>query len=145
MSEAYIHGLEGVLDAMSKLTDKVQKKAANKALRAGAKPIQAAARRNAKAIDDPKTSEAIYQQITTRSMGKKLLRSLGADAGVGVGVLNSRNSSKGSGVDDYHYAWFVEQGTSHMQARPFMRPAGESESDAALNAVVASLRESIFK
>lgn len=131
-----IGGLDGVLDAMSKLESKVQKQAVSSALRAGAKPIQSAARRNAQAIDDPATGEKIYKQITTRALTKKQTRALGADAGVGVGVLQTR--------DVYHYAWFVEEGTAHMKAQPFMRPAGESESGAALNAIAASLQQSIF-
>jgi len=143
-----IEGLDGVLDAMSKLTDKVQRKAVTSALRAGAKPVQAAARRNAQAIDDPATAEKIYRQITTRALGKKLVRKLGADAGVGVGVLNSHNDhkrdQKKDGVDAYHYAWFIEEGTAHQKAQPFMRPAGESESGAALDAIAASLKQSIF-
>lgn len=133
---ATIEGLDGVLDAMAKLENKVQKKAVNKALRAGAKPIQTAARRNAREIDDPTTGEKIYRQITARALTKRQVHALGADAGVGVGVLQTH------GV--YHYAWFLEEGTAHTKAEPFMRPAGESKAEAALDAVAASLRQSIF-
>lgn len=132
---ATIEGLDGVLDAMAKLATKVQRKAANKALRAGAKPIQAAARRNAQAIDNPETAEKIYREITTRTLPKRTVRALGVDAGVGVGVLRG---------EAYKHAWFAEEGTAHMQAEPFMRPAGESEAGAALDAIAASLQQSIF-
>lgn len=143
MTEA-IQGLDGVLDAMAKLEDKVQRKAVYSALRAGAKPIQTAARRNAQAVDDPTTPERIAGQVATRALSKKQVRVLGADAGVGVGVLQSHNAKGEKGVDEYHYAWFVEEGTSTQQARPFIRPAGEEASEAALNAVVQSLQQSIF-
>lgn len=140
----HISGLDGVLDSMSKLTDKVQRKAVYSALRAGAKPIQAAARRNAQAIDDPATAKAIYSQISTRVLSKKTTRKLHADAAVGVGVLQSHNAKGGGEPDAYHYAWFAEEGTAHQRARPFMRPAIESEHETALAAVVESLQQSIF-
>jgi HK97 gp10 family phage protein len=139
-----IKGLDGVLDAMSALESKVQKKAVGSALRAGAKPIQAAARRNAQAIDDPATAERIAGQITTRTLSKKTVRNLGADAGVGVGVLRPHGERDGLTKDEYLAGWFNELGTAHTKAQPFMRPAGESESGAALNAIAASLQQSIF-
>jgi HK97 gp10 family phage protein len=141
---ADIEGLDGVLDAMSALESKVQKKAVTKALRAGAKPVQAAARRNAQAIDNPDTAEKIYRAITTRALSKKTARSLGADAGVGVGVLRPHGERGGLTKDEYLAGWFNELGTAHTKAQPFMRPAGESESGAALDAIAASLQQSIF-
>lgn len=144
-AEVQIDGLKGILDAMAKLDDKVQRKAVYGALRDGAKPIRDAARRNAQAIDDPTTSEKIAGQISTRALSKKTTRRLGADAGVGVGVLRPHGNRKDLTKDEYLAGWFVEEGTSHVPARPFMRPAAESNQQAALSAIVASLQKSIFK
>lgn len=139
-----IEGLKGVLDGLAQMEAKAQRKTVNAALRAGARPIQAAARRNAAAVDDPTTPERIASQIATRAVSKKALRKLGADAGVSVGVLNSHNPRADAGVDEYHYAWFVEEGTSTVRARPFMRPAAESENGAAFSAIADSLQQAIF-
>ncbi len=144
-AEVQIDGLKGILDAMAKLDDKVQKKAVHAALRAGAKPIQEAARRNAQAIDDPRTAENIARQVKTRGLSRTSVRRMGADAGVGVGVLRPHGNRRGLTKDEYLAGWFVEEGTAHVAARPFMRPAAESNHEAALDAIVASLQQSIFQ
>lgn len=138
MAEVRIEGLDGVLDAMAKLATKAQKKAINHALRAGAKPILNHARRLAAQFDDPATSEKVFMEVAVRQRNKEA-RKQGYDAGVGVGVLNA---SKGK---DFHYSWFLEEGTSHMPAQPFMRPAMNAQADTAMNAIVSDLQTAIFK
>lgn len=137
MADVHITGLDGILDAMSKLTSKVQKKDVSHALRAGGKLILNDARTRAAAFDDPMTHERVASQIAMRANTKYAKRQ-GYDLGVAVGVLNA--NKKG----DFHYSWFLEEGSAHVRAQPFMRPAAESQADAALNAIVTDLQQSIF-
>ena len=72
-----------------------------------------------------------------------------ADEAVFVGPkLAKRNQSKefgpGTGSVDGFYAGFVEFGTVHAPARPFMRPAWDATKDETLRIIVAEA-EKMFK
>lgn len=132
----HVEGLDQLLDNMSRLTDKIQKKAVNKALRQGANVILKEARTRAKALDDPETPERIYMQIKTRS-NTKGAKYEDYDAGVKVGVVGAKHGG------EYARAWFLEEGTAHQPAQPFMRPAANVKSGEALTTIIKSLQQSI--
>ena len=148
-----IEGLDGVLDGMSKLADNVQRKVATAAARAGANKIRDRARLNAGRVDDPRTPEDIEKNIVTRAMGKRFVPD---GVGMRVGVLGGAQDpseagakAKGRSVKenpggDTFYWRFLEFGTAHAKAQPFMRPAAEESANAALEAVAASLRKQLF-
>lgn len=88
--------------------------------------IEAKAR--ADRIDDPETRNQISANIAMIEQ-KKLGEELGA-AIVSVGVKKSRSGQRGGNT---FYWWYVELGTEHSAAFPFMRGA------------LASKREEVFK
>jgi HK97 gp10 family phage protein len=139
------------------------------ALRKSANIIVNSVKSNANAIDDTKTKEAIYKNITT-TFGKKRFNTTG-DLMFRVGVLGGarmtteaerrkkrrKNSSgltledlgeiAGKGKDnpggDTFYWRFVEFGTQSVAARPFMRPALESNVGTATNEFVTQYKKSL--
>jgi HK97 gp10 family phage protein len=130
---AKIEGLDGVLKELRKLEGKQAKKLVRHSLRAGAKPLRNEMKRNAKTFDDPETGQAIYKQIATRTIPKRTLKRYGFEAGVSTGV-------KESGKDEpYHYAQYLERGTSKMAAQPFIRPAIDTTKDIVFTAVSKDL------
>lgn len=86
------------------------------------------AKARADRIDDPETRNQISANIAMIEQ-KKLGEELGA-AIVSVGVKKSRSGQRGGNT---FYWWYVELGTEHSAAFPFMRGA------------LASKREEVFK
>lgn len=149
-----IEGLDKIHDELQKLSDKEAKKAAGKAVRAGLAPIRKQAKINAKTLDDPRSSEAIYKNITIRSM--KSSRTGPGTRGARLGVLGGARapatavgeiagSGKGNPGGDTYYWRFLEFGTQKMAAKPFMRPAMESGKNEAFQAAAAKLEKELFK
>lgn len=128
-----IAGLQEVQRKLMRLGDEKRlKKSARSSLRKGAAPVRKSAREGAKRLDDPKTAEMIYKNVTIRGGGARGERRVGG-AMVRVGILGgARDMSKygefkGGGKanpgGDTWYWRFLEFGTSQHAARPFMRPA----------------------
>lgn len=165
-------GLQGVDELMVKfgaINYDLKFKGGRFALRKSANIIVNAVKSNASAIDDIKTKEAVYKNITT-TFGKKRFKATG-DLMFRVGVLGGarmtteaerrkkrrRNSSgltledlgeiagkgKGNPGGDTFYWRFVEFGTQSVAARPFMRPALESNVGAATSEFVTQYKKSI--
>jgi HK97 gp10 family phage protein len=86
------------------------------------------AKNRAERIDDPETRNQISGNIAMVEQ-KKLGEELGA-AIVSVGVKKSRSGQRGGNT---FYWWYVELGTEHSAAFPFMRGA------------LAAQREEVFK
>jgi HK97 gp10 family phage protein len=86
------------------------------------------AKDRAERIDDPETRNQISGNIAMVEQ-KKLGEELGA-AIVSVGVKKSRSGQRGGNT---FYWWYVELGTEHSAAFPFMRGA------------LAAQREAVFK
>lgn len=123
------------------------------------KPVRDAARAGATRFDDPATASNIASKIVTRSGGRRADR---AERGVvtKVGVMggakayrdNSGNRRLGRvgqsySVDDpnsFHWR-FLEFGTRHMRAQPFMRPALEQNTSLVTQIYSASLSAEIDK
>ncbi len=139
MAKAQMDGLAGVLDNLRALESKSAKKIIRHSLRAGAKPIQAEARQQAKRFDRPGTPSPVWKQITTRALKKRAANAYGAGFGVRIGVKNA-----GPG-EPFNYARHLEHGTSSMAAQPFMRPAVDTKQQEALNAIAADLWAGIRK
>ncbi|HGW4127803.1 TPA: HK97-gp10 family putative phage morphogenesis protein [Acinetobacter baumannii] len=119
-----IEGLDEVLRKMKLLGDpRRTRNAATRAARKAMNVVRDAARQNAKAIDDPETSEKIWKNIKvskgkTRDKGLVIMR-----VGVEGGASFSNPTPKPtSGGDTRHFRW-VEFGSAHQPATPFMRPA----------------------
>ena len=134
-----IDGLDGVLAKLKSLEGKAAKKIVRHSLRAGAKPLRNEMKRNARKFDDPATSEAVYKQIATRSIPKRTLKRFDFDEGVSTGVKDSKPGQP------YHYGLFLERGTAHMPAQPFIRNSADNTRTEVFTAVSDDLWDGITK
>ncbi len=119
-----IEGLDEVLRKMGVLKDKRKiRNAAMRAARKGMNVVRDAARQNAKAIDDPETSEKIFKNIKVSAGRMKdksqVLMRVGVDGGAS---FSNPTPKPTSGGDTRHFRW-VEFGSAHQPATPFLRPA----------------------
>lgn len=130
-----IEGLEPVLRKMQAIgNDKTLKRIARKAMRQAMNIARDAARQKVKRFDDPTTPEKIWREIITqngRSRNKNtLVMRVGVRGGAQVPYTNSAQNRRSGRVgksyqaDGRVYYWrFLELGTSHQPAAPFLRPA----------------------
>ena len=150
-----INGLDELDAKLKKLADpKRIKNAARRSLRRGANVVASAAKRNAGAIDDPKTRNSIQKNIAVRGGGSKRERRVGG-AMMRVGIRGgARNMSKygefrGGGSSnpggDTFYWRFLEFGTSQIAARPFMRNAMAQSADQAVAAIATAANVELDK
>lgn len=122
--EVEITGLDDVVSKLQRLANPRRTKSiARKAARQAMNIVRDAARNNAKAIDDPETSEKIFKNIKvsagkTRNPNEIVMR-VGVDGGAS---FTNPNPKPTSGGDTRHWRW-IEYGKSGVPAVPFMRPA----------------------
>lgn len=141
-----IHGLNEVRRALKRLPKEIRKKELNKALRPGAKLIQATARamaprgegffRRLRGKEWAHFKGTLANSIQIRTEKKKFLNDA---AKLRVGVISSNR--------DFNIgAWywrFVEFGTSKMAAKPFLVPAFEISKYAADKLIRTSLLKGV--
>jgi HK97 gp10 family phage protein len=106
---------------------KLAKKIVRTALRDGAKLILEAAKANV-----PVATGALRDSLKVRAMRKRRFT-------YGIMVATAAGWFKG----EQFYGAFVEFGTSRLAARPFVRPAFDSEKDAAEKTIVDGIRQGI--
>lgn len=133
-SFAIWEGEQQVTQKLKLLTDqKVVKRITRKAARRGMNLVRNAARDNAKQIDDPETAANIAKNIKVASgrVGNKDLIKMrvGVDGGA---AFNGRAVKVTSGGDTRHWR-FIELGTAHIPAIPFMRIAFYSSMDSVIS------------
>lgn len=122
--EVQIHGIDELNRKLKLLTSsKAAKRIARKAARQAMNIVRDAARVNAKTIDDPETVEKIWKNIAvsggkTRNQNEIVMR-VGVRGGAS---FSNKNPPKVSGGDTRHWRW-IEYGSAHNVAVPFMRPA----------------------
>lgn len=122
--EVKFDGVEELSRRMKLIADsKTAKRIARKAARQAMNIVRDAARNNAKAIDDPETSEKIFKNIKvsagkTRNPNEIKMR-VGVDGGAS---FSNPNPKPTSGGDTRHWRW-IEYGRTGVPAVPFMRPA----------------------
>ncbi|EPP3506178.1 HK97-gp10 family putative phage morphogenesis protein [Acinetobacter baumannii] len=119
-----IEGLDEVLRKMKLLGDpRRTRNAATRAARKAMNVVRDAARQNAKAIDDPETVEKIWKNIKVSAGRMKdksqVLMRVGVDGGAS---FSNPTPKPTSGGDTRHFRW-VEFGSAHQPATPFLRPA----------------------
>lgn len=130
--EFKIEGLDAALKKMRGLAPELKKKGISSAARRAMRVVRDAARRNAKMLDDPRSVEKIFKNITIKAGSPR--RNKQEDGIVmRVGVLGgARNmtaygefsgSGGGNPGGDTWYWRLLEFGTVDFPARPFMRPA----------------------
>ena len=121
-----------ILDKLGALASDVQKKHAKSAAKKAMRPVMLSAKQKWQTVDDPSTTLSISESIAMKLMGAKKLRMIGGDVGVSVGVKGGAQSKKKDKSKEKKqdrtspFYWrFLEFGTSHIQARGFMRQAAK--------------------
>ena len=123
-----VTGFDGLLDRIKTLSDDFQAKAVRKAARKAMRIARDQARRNAKTIDDPNSTEEIWKNIATRESARGGRRVGGIV--MRVGAMGGARRYKGKkltntglpGGDTRHWR-HQEFGTRHHRAQIFMLPA----------------------
>ncbi|MDI5890602.1 HK97-gp10 family putative phage morphogenesis protein [Halomonas rhizosphaerae] len=121
-----IQGLGEVLGKLKALENTPRQKTTRFALRKAANVVRDAAKAGASRIDDPATANSIAENVVVRA-DTRHLRTTGElkfSVGVRGGSTSKRKNSSNPGGDTYYWR-FLEFGTEHMAAQPFMRPAME--------------------
>lgn len=124
--DAFKFTLSGTDVVAARLRDfppNLQKKALPRAAREAMKIVRDAARANARRLDDPNTDQQFWRLIQTRR-GRYSHPGIRMRVGVVGGAISSKSKA---------HPWYwrlVELGSETKPARPFMRPALETNAKA---------------
>jgi len=124
-----IAGLEELGQSMQDFPDKFLKKGVRAALRAGGEVLRSAISMAAPRSDD----------VTHGHEPGFLAENI--DMAVKTSVKNDTGAVKVGPSKEAFWAGFNEFGTRHQSAKPFIRPAFEGNGQIALDAFIASLKE----
>ena len=135
-----VHGLKGVEEALSQAGPKLAKRAMRKALQAGGELLMNSAKSRAPVLKGPGTRHRQPGELRD-SIGMKIKLSPKEEAGrVSVGPLKDKSKGRQSpGV----WGMFVEFGSVHGAAQPFMRPGFDSAAKPALDAFTDVIRANV--
>lgn len=131
-----LKGFDEVQKKLEALTSQQAKKAYIAAARTSMNATRKKARNKAKTFDDPKTPNQIWKNIITKVNAKRyptIFVRVGIKGGARQYVNDKRNRRLGRVGKEYEhggdmYYWrFLEFGTSHASAKPFMRPAMDNQ------------------
>jgi len=142
VSEFRIEGLDPILAKMKNLSQKMQQKGVRAAGTKAMRIVRDSARAKAKTVDDAASpGSVIWKNIVTRNDAKGGKRIGGVV--IKVGVVGGARPKKGR-QDTGHWR-FVEFGKEGVPARPFMRPALESNVGRVTETFVTALNTEIDK
>lgn len=154
MKEYEMKNIGKLVDDLHELPVKLQRSAVTMALRKSANVIKRDAVARAKQFDDPKTNNKIWKNIKLKVRSKRVERKMGGKT-ISVGVLGGakdmrkygeyRGRGKANPGGDTFYWRFVEFGTEHSRAEPFMRPAMSTNVESAINVFVVNFKPAIMK
>jgi HK97 gp10 family phage protein len=139
--EVKLRGLDGVLKRLRSITPKLQAKGLRAAGTKAMRIVRDAARNRVRALDDPKTPANIAKNIVTRYDAKGSKREGGLL--VKVGIIGGARPHKGN-ADTGHWR-FVEFGKEGVPARPFMRPALETNAQRVADIFTTELNAQLDK
>lgn len=143
--EVQITGLEELRTTLQGVSYDTQRKGGRYALRKAAQVVRDKARQNASAVDDSATPEDISKNIVERWNGRLFKRT--GDLGFRIGVLGGakghaaasgevQGKGKANPGGDTFYWRFLEFGTEHSAAKPFIRPAIDSTQNEVVSTFV---------
>lgn len=142
----HIGGLDQALEKLRTLAKpRIVKKIVRKAARQGMNLVRDAARANAKAIDDPETSEKIWKNITTSAGKTSNSDEIKMRVGIKGGASYSNSNFSAPSGGDTRYWRFLELGTSEIPAVPFMRPALANNVDRVTSKFVEVFNDEVNK
>lgn len=141
-----IHGADEIMRKLHKLPNRIGKNAMRRALRKGANVIKKKAVVNAKKIDRLSSKNKIWKNIAVQSASAKYTKWAGGPAmRIGIrGGARSGGSGPGAGGDTFYWR-FVEFGTSHSRAEPFMRPAAAESVTEVINVTANDMKIQLDK
>lgn len=137
--EIKIVGLEGVEDALAEAGPKLAKRALREGLKAGAEVFIEAAKANAPVLKEG-TPQRYPGELRDSIIEKTVLSS---SAGSGEAIVGPEYKKQDGEQSPGVWGRFVEFGSIHGDAQPYMRPAFDSEKDRALDAFAAKMREGV--
>lgn len=132
-----LEGLGPVLAKMEQVKGLPKMKATRFALRKAANVVRDAAQIGASYIDDPSTDENIAKHIVVRNDGQYFRQT--GDLKMSVGV-----NRRGEGKKVFYWS-FVELGTEHSRAKPFMRPALSENTDKATSEFLREFEKALTR
>jgi HK97 gp10 family phage protein len=155
-------GAKDILDRLSTLPDKLQKKGAVRAARKAMRVALNDARARARLLDDPKTGESIFRNLAIQNSPRQGRRVGGVVMRLGVrggaqqyastkenvrkgraGKTYKTAGSKGNPGGDTWYWRFLELGTRRTHAHEFLQPALRDNAAAVEGLVAQYLDEEI--
>lgn len=139
-------GLKELKERLKKVSDDMINKGGRSALRSAANVIRKEAQINAAKFDDPTTPERIADNVVVR-WDRKTFKKTGNPAfkvGVIGGAKGGANKKQGKGGDTFYWR-FLEFGTENMAAKPFMRPAMDSQQQQAIDKFVEAYKKQLDK
>lgn len=143
MADFISYKLTGAAELSAKFQQLSQEMRSKVAVPAGKDAMQivmADAKDRASRVDDPQTRNYVPQNIAMVEQ-KKLGAELGA-AIISVGVRKSKAGQRGGNT---FYWWWVELGTEHSRAQPFMRNALSSNREAVFKEFLSSAKYQLIK
>ncbi|WP_282352860.1 HK97-gp10 family putative phage morphogenesis protein [Pseudomonas sp. PS01303] len=127
MGDFRLQGVDGVVGKMRGLAPKLRRSGLKRAARRAMNIVRDSAKSKAKTIDDPETAAKIWKNIVTQDSPKEgaqvggVVMRVGVRGGAGANQY-SKDASGNPGGDTRHWR-YIEFGTEHNPAAPFMRPA----------------------
>jgi len=141
--------LQGSADLMKRLRElpeAVGVSVQRKALIAGAEPMRAHAAALAPR-DSQSSGPHLADNIVIGVPPKRKLKAAGLSAAeediLGAGTIVEVGPALTP--SDHFYGYFIEYGTIHHEAKPFMRPAFDAQKQTSMNVILASLWAAIRK
>lgn len=150
-----LNGLEEVLLRLESVKTDVKKKGGRYALRKAAEVVRAQVADNARALDRPETPNKIYEKVVARWNPRRNKATGDLAFRVGINKLarkyvnnkeNRRLDRVGQKyeVEDNVFYWrFLEFGTEHSAAKPFMRPALAQSAQRATDEFIAQYKRAL--
>ena len=148
--EIKITGARDLIDRMSALPDKLQKKGAVAAARKAMRVVVNTAKAEARSIDNPETRENIAKNIISQNSPRSGRRIGGVAMRVGVrgGAAYSEKLKAASAGNPGGYTWywrFLELGAKTVTAEPFLLPAMERNAQRVEAVLAAELEVQLAK
>lgn len=150
-----VEGLAELQKSLAQFKKSTQTGILNRVLRKAAKPVEAAAKANAP-VDSGELRDSITTEVVRTNAGKAAyadaMRAGASRAEAGQAARAANRAAAGQGASatvrvraKAWYAHFVEWGTRHASAHPFLGVALRHNEGAAVKSIAADLKSEIEK
>ncbi|EME0451623.1 TPA: HK97 gp10 family phage protein [Pseudomonas aeruginosa] len=157
MADAFEVDLKGFNEIMKKLRElgpKLERTYLRRAARKAMNIVKEDAKARVKPTDNPKSAENIAKNIVVQESSRRSKAVGGVVMRVGVmggaqnakagGLIGKKNLKENPGGDTWYWR-FMEFGTEHQAAQPFMRPALEENTENVTETMAVELNKGIDK